>query len=84
MFLSSNRGVEQVIAPFLITLRVANQRALTIKAIVSGNPSSIRFGIRGASSGGSETLVDGQPTNVIEIGGGTCEKPDVGVEASTN
>jgi len=49
----------QVIAPFLITLRVANQSALTSKTIVSGNIGSIRFVSQGESTGGNiETIPD--------------------------
>ena len=39
----SNCGNTQVIVPFLITLRVANRRALTSKEIISGSISSIHF-----------------------------------------
>ena len=55
----SNRCVYQVIAPFLITLRVANQSALTSKTIVSGNTGSMHFISRGESTGGNiETVPD--------------------------
>jgi len=49
----------QVIAPFLITLRVANQSALTSKTIVSGHIGSMRFKSQGESTGGNiETIPD--------------------------
>lgn len=37
----------QVIAPFLITLRVADRRALTGEAVIAGNIGSIRFSSQG-------------------------------------
>lgn len=40
----------QVIAPFLITLRVANQSALTSKTIVSENVGSMQFRTQGEST----------------------------------
>ena len=58
--LLSNRGDGQVIAPFLIVLRVANRTSLTSKAIVSGNVGSIRFKSQTNSSvGGDGTLSGG-------------------------
>lgn len=58
----------QVIAPFLITLRVANQSALTNKTIVSGDIGSIHFR-QGKSNGGSGTLPGGQPTSSVDTDG---------------
>ena len=43
----SNLCVHQVIAPFLITLRVANQRSSRRDTTVSGNVGSIRFSSQG-------------------------------------
>ena len=55
----SNRGFEQVIAPFLITLRVANRTALTSKSLVSADLSAIHFESRGKVTDGDETLAYG-------------------------
>lgn len=48
--------LSQVIAPFLVTIRVANQRALTGDAITSGDPGSIRFRSQGELTEDSSTL----------------------------
>lgn len=58
----------QVIAPFLITIRVANQKALTSEAIVSGDSGSIHFGSRG-SGGGSTTLPVGNTMSSMDTHG---------------
>lgn len=50
---------EQVIAPFLIILRVANRTAWTSKSIPPGNIGSIHFKSRGESTVGHGTLHDG-------------------------
>ena len=47
----------QVIGPFLIILRVANQKAFTTDAI-PGTTGSIRFESRGRSTIGNETRSD--------------------------
>ena len=52
----SNRSFEQAIAPFLITLRVANRTALKSKSLVSADLPSIHFESRGKVTGGDETL----------------------------
>ena len=57
-----NDDDEQCIAPFLIVLRVANRTALTSN-IVSGNITSIRFRTRGESTGGDQTLSNGNSTH---------------------
>ena len=49
----------QVIAPFLITLRVANQSALTGATITSGNGGSTQFSAQwGSTTGNIETIPD--------------------------
>jgi len=53
----------QVIAPLLITLRVAGRSALTSEAIVSG---SLHFQSQGESASGSDTLADGDLTSPAE------------------
>jgi hypothetical protein len=80
--LHSNYGDEQVIAPFLIILRVANRRALTGEAVASGNVGSIRFKSRGKSTGGDGTLSDGHPTSYVDPGGETTGEPGIGVETA--
>jgi len=51
----------QVIAPFLIIQRVANQSALTGDSVVTGNPSSFNFRSQGKTTDGSGTLPGGYP-----------------------
>ena len=68
---SSDRDDEQVITPLLIILRVANRKALTRDAIVSGNVSALHFGSEGKSTDGDFTLSDGNHAvssiGVIEV-----------------
>jgi hypothetical protein len=59
---------EQVIAPFLLILRVANRTALTSDTMISGGGPSIYFG---KSMGGSETLPDAHPMSSIGTSGET-------------
>ena len=68
--MSSNHHVEQVIAPLLIVLRVANRRALTSEAIVSGNIGSIRFRSQGESADDSGTVAYEYPTGSVGTDGG--------------
>ena len=55
--LSSDYGVGQAIAPFFITLRVANQRTSTINP-ASEDTSSVRFRNYGNPASENETLLD--------------------------
>jgi hypothetical protein len=71
---SSNHGDKQVIAPFLIILRVAKRRALTAEVIVSGDLGSIQFGSRGESVGGNGNFFEGSHTGLGTVVGG--ETPD--------
>lgn len=57
----------QVIAPFLIIIRVANQSALTSKTIASGNMSSIEFGSRGEVISGSESVSEREPMGSTDV-----------------
>ena len=51
---TSNHDDEQVIAPFLITIQVANRRALTGDGVVSGDFGSIpSIRVRSMSVGGA-------------------------------
>lgn len=72
----------QVIAPFLVVLRVANRSALTNNSIVSGNLNlgSIRFGGQGKSTGANRTLSDGFPVSSMEMNAETSGELGVRVE----
>jgi len=61
----------QVIAPFLITLRVANRTALTEHTIVSGDLGSIHFVSQGDSESGDRSVHDENPTNLKDGRGET-------------
>ena len=62
--------VTQVIAPYLVILRVAKRRALTNKS-VSGTVEFIRFKSQGSTDYGDESLPDGDPTDAAEVNGET-------------
>ena len=67
-----NHGDKQVIAPFLITLRVANRTALTSEDITTGNIiGSIHFDGRGKSVNDKGTFADGNSEIYIEMDGDT-------------
>ena len=66
----------QVIAPYLIIIRVANQRALTTDSI-SGTIGSMRFRSQG-STDGDGSLPDGDPTDSMEIYSGSAREPGTG------
>ena len=61
----SNRRLEQVIAPFLIILRIANRRAVTSDNFTS---ESIRFRSRGMPTDGSGTLSGQYPLSLMDAG----------------
>lgn len=63
----SNRGYTQVIAPYLIILRVANQRALTSDTI-TGSIGSIRFRSQ-ATTDGDGSVPDGDLVTSVEVNG---------------
>jgi hypothetical protein len=63
--LLSDHGHTQVIAPYLITLRVAKRRALTSESIF-GIAESLRFRNQGTADGGG-SLPDEDPTNLLEV-----------------
>jgi len=56
----------QVIAPFLITLRIANRTALTSDTVVSRNIESIRFRSAGEGTEGDESLPTGDPMGSVD------------------
>jgi len=72
----------QVIAPFLVILRVANRRALTSESVASPNIGSIRFGGQGESADDDGSLPDG---NLVGSMGANDETPgtlDVAIETT--
>ena len=78
----TNRGEEQTIAPFLITLRAANQSALTNVSIVSGDVGSLRFRSRGKSTSGHGTTLGRHPTSSIASDEDTYPELGVGIEST--
>lgn len=81
--LLSNRGVEQVIAPFLIILRVANQSALASNTTL-GSISSVRARSKGRRGSGSGTIYGGYPMSSMESQGRTTDEFSVAVETTIN
>ena len=75
----SNTGIEQVIAPLLIILRVANRTALTSEAIVTGHVDPIRFAGQETASD-DETLPDWNRMNSMGAHGETATAGGLGVE----
>ena len=69
---------EQIIAPFLVTLRVANRTSLTSETIVSGKIGSIHFGSGRELSGGDETFPDGDTTASVDPHGETPSGHGIG------
>ena len=76
----SNHGGEQVIAPFLIVLRVANRTAVTSEAVASGNIGSIRFRSQRESTDGIVTLPDGGPVGSVSTNGDNSGEFGGGIE----
>ena len=79
--LLSNHGIEQVIAPFLILLRVVNRRALTSDIIIPGGISSTSLS-QGESIGGSGLTPDGKGANLVGTRGKTSDELAVAVETT--
>ena len=69
---------EQVIAPYLIILRVAKQRASTSESITSRNISSLRFWSRRGLEGGDGAHPDGRPVSSVGPYGKTLNELDIG------
>ena len=82
--LLSYRGDEQVIAPFLITLRIANRSALASGSVVSGSVGSVRFGSQGRSTGDSGTLSDKNPVGLVEANGKSSDGVGGGVKTTVD
>lgn len=67
----SHRYCEQVIAPFLVTLRVANRNAITSETIVSGTTASINFEVQRMSAVGDGSLQNGHSRSSVDTCGET-------------
>ena len=67
----SDHGDEQVIAPFLIIPRVANQTAFTSNATAPGTVGSIRFKSQQKSTNFDESLPGGSLVSSVEASGET-------------
>ena len=83
--LSSNRDDEQVIAPFLIILRVASRTAMTTDIIATADIpiGSLRF----ASQGGledHEPLSGGHAVTTLDTSGDTSNKRGIRVETTVD
>ena len=78
--LLSNRGYLQVIAPYLIILRVAKRRALTSESI-SGTVGSLHFKSQVTTTADSEgTSPDGNSMDSMEVDGDTPGGHHAGAE----
>jgi len=73
---SSMLGSVQVIAPYLIILRVANRRALTSEMITRGSQeiSSIHFGSQGEPTDAGGSFPDGALAGSMEADGDAIEE----------
>ena len=80
----SDHGNKQVIAPFLIILRVANQRSLTGDSIVPRNISSLHFGSKWKSSGRHDTLPSGYSMDSTDVDEKTPGVLGIGTESSVD
>ena len=76
-----NGGRTQVIAPYLITLRVAKRRAMTTESI-SGTAESILFRSQGSTADADGSLPDGDPVNSTEVNGETAREIVAGDESA--
>lgn len=76
----SNLGDEQVIAPFLIILRVANRTAVTNNSLVSENLGSIHFNSRGKSTACSETVPEESAVCSVDVDRGAPHELPAGAE----
>ena len=72
--LLSNHGSTQVIAPYLIILRVAKRRATASEPISLTALESIRFRSQG-STGGDGLFPGANPTKRMDVGGGAQGEP---------
>jgi hypothetical protein len=68
----------QVIAPYLIILRVAERREVTSE-LISGTAESICFRSHGTTDDDG-TLPDGDPTSATEVSCETRDEPGAGAE----
>ena len=82
-FLMQGR-IEQVIAPLLIILRVANRSALTSKTIASGRISGFKARSRGELTDGAGILPTGTPVSSTDEGEMDSGELTAGVAALDN
>ena len=81
--LLTNSGDEQVIAPFLTVLRVANRKTPS-NSIISGDIGSIRYLSQGESTVGSWTPHGGHSATSTDVSGETVGKPCVEAVTTAN
>jgi len=74
----------QVIAPFLVILRVANRSAMTSDTIASGTTGSVSFTSQGRSTDGSRTILDEYPMSPMKTNGEISSKVGVEVAVTTD
>lgn len=67
--ISCSDCIEQVVAPFLVILRVANMTALTCDSTVIRSFGTIDFCSQGISTGGNETLRELNPVSPMDAPG---------------
>lgn len=80
----SNRD-EQVVAPFLVILRVADRSALTSDTITSGTLGSFSFTSQGKSTDDSGTFLSEYSVSPMEMSNGnTSGEIGVGVATTAN
>jgi len=72
----------QAIAPFLITIRIANRSAITDVTVISGNTGPIRFRSRGKSTSGNGAVLDERLSSSMDGYGESHVESDVGVETA--
>ena len=80
--LSTDNGGDQVIAPLLIVLRVANRSALTSETITSGNVGSLHFRSQGKTTSGDEAISEEHPTSSVDKDRETPTESGVGTQAA--
>ena len=73
----SNHGSEQVIAPFLIILRIADRSAVASDATASGSSGTNQFTSRGESVGSNEIPPDVSPTGSVAASGKRPGEPGI-------
>lgn len=80
----SNHGNEQVIAPFLIILRIADRSAITSDNSTSGSSGSNQFMSQGESTSSNEIPPDESPAGSVDAPGKTPGELGVEVEIAVD